>query len=334
MIRVVTLVALAAGTSGEAVSFLREGLTDTLYVAQPDKNSTFLGPLRAVSTTAVHPSPASDNVAILPTLAPWFVAQWNSPHPLLGHADSTINSACDAVTTTWSATTASSRICRMDVGGGRSAYQMATSGGDALQCGKEFDFFLAPVGSAHPQYVPTFLGRNDSVYPFSKLDGLRVAFNVSLDYSSITKRCSQDECGPSPDYSYLVLGVPLSNRVSKETIFYQVSFWDSRSLVCPKLNTCSPTTPNGTWYFSTLPTLGVNYHIGSFPAMQCFLKAGQRRSYDFANLLHTMKNAIAYASWRFGADGDLEHWTVGSIYIGSGMQGAAVITYTLSDVEV
>jgi hypothetical protein len=318
--------------SGGTYSLLQSGLDSKLYVAHVDQdNSTLMGPLAADGETTSDPRrlESATNPA-----APWFLAQWSNPDPIRGEIDHPIPADCEA-DAVWGVATSSSRVCALPNG----TYSVGSQGA-GLACGVEFDMFLSPIGSANSAYQPPTFVVDRRRFNLQALRSVRCDFDMALVYSAVTERCgsSPSQCSASPDYSYLTLGLTLSNPIAGQTIFFQVPLWDTRWSSCGSGDDpCTPGPVNGTWYFSTLPTLGVNFHMGYYPASYgtCFTAAnGTTQPFRFQNLLPSLQLSVEVAANQFGADGDLSHWEIGGLYIGSGMQGSSVLTYTLGDVRL
>lgn len=287
----------------------------------------------------------------------FFISQWSNPIPFIGTTSSGAvtppnpqcrrggdkNSTDFASEPLWSIENPTLRVCalkslaRSDQQ--RLLVQLAQSGGNALSCGPEFDLFLAP--NSFDQYPINNNRANNNKNPVTldRIQSVDLSFGVELVYSAVKRRCSAGKatnCGPGGevDYMYVTLGLPLSNPTAKQTIFYQILLFDTRTASgeCgSSFETCSPTSNNeGTWYFSTLPTLGVNFNIGTFLIQQeqpCLnLNTGTRSAwynsttFNQTAFLAKLRKSVADAAARFGADGNEANWIVQDWYLGSGMQ--------------
>ncbi|CUF35213.1 membrane-associated protein, putative [Bodo saltans] len=181
----------------------------------------------------------------------WAVSQWSNPSPITNESslDSPVNPMCSvagAYDASWSLSTASVRICGATASPTSSFFtpnasvvQLAQSGGSTLSCGVEYDMFLSPVDNNYPMFP-------QNVQPVALDDtiiNIELSLKLHLEYLSISSRCSDvaHECtSSSPDYAYGTIGLPLSNPITDETIFFQILLFDSRALLSTVDHPLSP----------------------------------------------------------------------------------------------
>jgi hypothetical protein len=306
-------------------SLLRNEDPQTLFIGPLTYNRSLYGPYGAPPVTSY-----------------WQISQWNNPIPFMGGdakvtPPSPLCNAGQGLSGVWSIENPAIRVCSSVATrssnlwpAGATVTQLAQDGRQ-LKCGNEYDLFLSPIDSVYPGFP-----QNVERKSLADLQSLELNVSFQLVYSSTAQRCekSPNSCGPSGnvDYSYITIGVPLSNPVTDETIFYQILVFDTRWSFCAGIDPCSAAEPS--WYFTTLPQLGVNYNIANFAGQQCLRRSGDTARVTIRDeLLQTLKDSIVYASTHFGADGNTSHWRVGSLYIGSGMQGSADVTTNIGHIS-
>lgn len=321
----------------------------SLYVSPVVYNHTLIGPFNTYDQKST---------------GHFSIAQWMNPEPFVGTSTITPpNPACNISSASspdfasqpiWSIETGSLRVCALNslVKSNRLLVQLAQNGGNSLKCGNEFDLFLSPNSFGTYPVNNNRANDNQNKVTLDQIKSIDFSFGVDLVYSAVKRRCSaggQRNCGPSGavDYGYITLGIPFSNPTAKQTIFYQILLFDTRSAnTSPScgssFDTCSPTSGNeGNWYFASLPTLGVNFNIGTFlinnnnqeqpPCLQQGTRSVWYNSstFDQVVFLNTLRKSVADAASKFGADGELSHWEIQGWYLGSGMQGDVVMTTTV-----
>jgi hypothetical protein len=314
--------------------------------------SLYVGPV-VFDHSLYGPFSGPGGVSNVSALGAWGVSQWNNPFPITrtSTVDSPVNTECVAsgdYAASWSLSTGSVRICGAKASlnstmftPNSSVVQLAQSGGSALACGVEYDLFLSPVDKNYPRYPQnveqTSLGE--------ELISLDLSLTFHLQYLSVASRCSSmdSQCtSASPDYAYGTIGLPLSNPTSRETIFFQILIFDSRALLsggseeCAAYNACNNGTDrNNGWYFTKLPTLGVNFGSSFFSRQPCIAAVGDVAAFSFGSeLLDTLRGSVRYASDHFGADGNMSNWLLGGLYIGTGLQGDATSTIAVGDIAL
>ena len=306
-------------------SLLKNTDLSTLYFGPVVYNESLFGPYGTSSAAT----------------SAWEISQWLNPFPFLGGPTAIVppNPSCssEGLAGVWSIENPSMRVCLSTAKtstriwkAGESVIQLAQDG-THLECGNEFDLFLSPIDAAYPRYRQNVERRS-----LAELESLQLNVSFELVYTATSQRCekSPKQCGPSGevDYSYITIGIPLSNNYTDQTIFYQINMFDTRSSFCPTIDPCTPTGPY--WYFTTLPQLGVNYNIADFAGQRCLLQAGDVSRVSIGkDLLDTLKHSVAFANQTFGSDGNMSHWFTGSLYVGSGMQGNADITTNIGGIS-
>ena len=342
----------SAGGGRRTVSLLREpGPSSAALYFSPVKHTGALdGPVNASSASNADGSEDEAKAA-------WYVAQWNNPSPfdarnLPPHGDAPIPDACNAtsssglfggLTPEWGVANAHARVCslRGDASPPRHYVQLAASGGDALECGKEFDMFLSPLGAAYPRYRPANMDPGADQWSLNTTAGgervtkIVLGVDIASDFVEVQARCGTDahhECGSPLDYGYITIGLPIHNNVSREQNFFQVQVYDSRQGVCPGVDPCTTDGSIG-WYFRTLPVLGSNVAIGSFGGGATCLTPGAAQRYEL-DVLPVLQRVVAEGARLYGADANLDHWHVNGLYVGQGLQGAAAMTTTVGNIKL
>ena len=121
----------------------------SLYISPVTYNHTLIGPFNTYSNTEV---------------GYYYIAQWDNPSPFVDagiitppNADCAFSSSSSSTsqfpslqsyTPLWSVQTDNMRVCALknhENPEGLLQVQLAQSGGNDLECGKEFDLFLAPM---------------------------------------------------------------------------------------------------------------------------------------------------------------------------------------------
>ena len=292
------------------------------------------------SSPGLYAAPVKFNHTLL---GPWplgreadfYIAQWLNPSPWDErnvHRVTPPSPMCQYKSTDgtdvndaeWSVQNPNLRVCKLASSTTSMRVQLAQNGVDNLACGNEYDLFLSPNNNGTYCNVPR---SNTLQIPLSSVTALSFNFSVHLLDASTRARCGPHvgNCGPSGavDYGYITLGLPLGNPVAKQTIFFQILLFDTRPASCG-LDPCVKKAPS--WYFSTLPTLGVNYHMAYYTS-QCLRAPGDKVALSLGSeLLQTLRESISAAAAKFGADGNLSNWRVGDFYLGQGMQGSATMT--------
>ena len=320
--------ALAAARStgtGGATSLLAEPgpATTALYVSPVAFNGSLEGPV-----AANHSVPAA-----------WFVTQWSNPEALGLDATAGDNPGVCATPsgagTAWWDATSSVAVCMAAAPASGGGVSMAESGvGDDLACGQELDTFLCPNNPIYTNVAPNLLiDRVDGT--LANMTALTLAWNMTLAYGKTAARCgSYPQCGSSGhvDYGYGVAAVTLSNAPARQTLFYQIILWDTRTVDCPAASPCVPFT---SWFFTSLPTLGVSDSIAALPGAPPCLPTGAATATSFnLELYSRLTHYVGVAASQYGADGDLAHWVVGDLYIGTGLEGSATVTSAVAGVAL
>lgn len=332
-----SIVLLPPTTFAASVSYLRQPVSSSLLVDPSSKGPTLLGPYPAGS----------------PNASGFFVAQWNNPSPFSSDNTSTPFGRCTPPrggSVEVAVGSPSLRACVLRAQDGARTVELAATGASPeapVDCGKEFDAFLAPVGAGRTTVEgrtpisPNFLPLADSP-PLSTLASVRASFTAALLEAETQPRCGpRGSCGPSGsiDWVYSVLGIVLSNRepaidsedalahatARDETLFFQIILSDTRA--GPTCNaTLDPCLPRALhWFASASPTFGCSDAVGTLQPGACLVAGGPARAFDL-DLLSRITAAISEAAASFGADGDFSHWRVSSAYVGSGLQGSATFT--------
>ena len=317
-------------------SYLRQPLSSSLLVDPSSKGPTLLGPYPAGSP---------------PNGSGYFIAQWDNPSPFSGNASSPFGRCTPPPggRVEVAVGSPSLRACVLQAQDGARSVELAATGASpdapAVACGKEFDAFVAPVGvgrttaEGRTPIAPNFLPLEESP-PLSTVGSVTASFSAALLHADTQPRCGpRGSCGPSGniDWVYSVLGVVLSNRAPvlhatarDETLFFQVILSDTRAgPACnASLDPCLPRALH--WFASAAPTFGCSDAIGTLQPGACLLPGGPARAFNL-ELLPRITAAISDAAASFGADSDLAHWRVSSMYVGSGLQGSATFATQIAD---
>jgi len=215
----------------------------------------------------------------------------------------------------WWTANVNSRLCI-----GRNEYglvlQLAQSG-ENLKCGNEYDLFVAPISSVYSKYpqndIPIHL-----VSPVTNFTSINFSFAAEIPFAVVGLRCGEyPQCGGSGhvDYGYATAALTLNNLESKQSIFFQISLWDSRmnDSCSPFENPCNPSL---SWFFNSDP-FGSNYAVSGY-GYPCLTVGGGRVYYNL-DILPSFYDALDHAP--SAMDTDPNHWRVGGFYIGTGLQG-------------
>lgn len=93
------------------------------------------------------------------------------------------------------------------------------------------------------------------------------------------------------------------------------------------------TVPYTYWFFTSLPTLGIN-DAAAYLGLPCLHPtAATATDYNF-NILPRLSASVAQAAKSYGSDPNLAHWEVNGLYIGTGLQGSAVATASIGAVDL
>jgi hypothetical protein len=211
-----------------------------------------------------------------------------------------------------------------------------------LVCGDEFDLFLFPIDGNYSGYTPGILPLNSTkpINPkLSALNSLQISFNAQIVYESITPRC--EKMG-FLDYAYYTAAVVLVNNFNPnaiENLSYEIILRNSQE---PNYYSffnyaCDPSTPStGVWYQTGPKLFGVSDDVPNIdPTQHCLPYDNMPHAYTL-DILTRLKTLIAFGGSKngYGMDPMLSHWQVSGLYIGTGLQGSAVVTSIYSDINL
>lgn len=321
--------------NSDSVRRIAPGATSLLQSSGPAETALWLAPKKYNHTLLGPLSTGSD-------ASPWwYIAQWSNVDPFVDPTVVPGLNGCSlqpvgAGVGNYHIASSTMRVCASNVTvaaqppASAAAIELAQNGAaNPVPCGVEFDAFLAPTDDAYDNAPRNF----DVFVPLANVSAVTVSFTVSLPHSAITARCGvAPQCSASPDYAYATLGLVLDNAVAKQTNFYQVILYDSRAGECPQNDPCKPFS---LWYFQTLPTLGVSDSIAlvTGDAAACLQPGAPPVSFQLS-MLPILQQRVAFAAAHFGADANLSNWAVHGLYIGTGLQGSAVTTFTVANVSL
>jgi hypothetical protein len=316
----VVAICVVAATANASSALLEPGPTQSpLYFSPIHHNGTLIGP-------------AGSSGGALDSL--WEVSQWTNPDPVteavVARQHGTLPTRCPP-NSSWGVETRSSRVCVTRGAGGGQAVELAASGdGTGLKCGKEFDMFLSPVGHAYPHYkvnmAPVGLG---------DVHAIRVTATIELAHIRTRKHCGTTACGAHPDYGYVTLGLPFHTAATRpgQVNFFQIGIYDSRWAECKgSSDMCDADKPWG-WYFDKSPRFGVTVAAPSFRGNKCLRGGNETVTFD-ADVLPVIREAIGIAAKRFGGHPVVADWSLGGLYVGSGLQGATTMTTRVSNITI
>eukprot|EP01119_Soliformovum_irregulare_P017433 TRINITY_DN517_c1_g3_i1.p1 TRINITY_DN517_c1_g3~~TRINITY_DN517_c1_g3_i1.p1 ORF type:complete len:311 (-),score=46.34 TRINITY_DN517_c1_g3_i1:12-944(-) len=255
----------------------------------------------------------------------WFVVQWNNPTAIGGSGYSPGRGSCTmSQPVAWHIVNDNIRICASATT--PSIIEFAQSG-DNLQCGLEYDLFITPLGFQQKPYGTNWM--NFAIEPvLGQLGEMIFSFGAELKYFNIAQRCgSFPQCGISGhvDYAYATAALVLSSIEGGQTLFVQIALWDSRGDQCGQ--SCHQQQEQ--WFFSTNP-FGFNIGVGAMGGGCIGVNTG-RIQFNL-NVLPAIKEAIASGPGNMIRDPT--KWKVGSLYIGTGMQGAADVVLLVDSINL
>jgi hypothetical protein len=291
--------------------------------------------------------------------ASFYAAQWSNPAALTNASTEPgpAPGRCSPLpgqTVAWRVDNGAMRICALTAPDGSVTFELGEDGSGgrvpgapgaspphpAVDCGREFDAFLAPTDAAYVGVPMNVRSPAAGAPSLGALVELTISFSARLLEWGTAARCGRaGSCGPSGqvDYAYAVLGIVLGNPApsgggAPQTIFYQTILADTRRATpaCAANDPCGSNFSN--WYFDSLPTLGVSDST-SFLGLPCLQPgAATPTQYDVA-FLPRLSAVIAHAAAAYGADGDAGRWWVNGLYVGTGLEGSAVAGVQVGGVD-
>jgi hypothetical protein len=249
---------------------------------------------------------AGDNT-VTPT---WLVSQWNIPVDLTGVQNA-------APGTDWSVANLYARVKYI---ASSKTYELAQNGQSpgSRPCNVETDLFLSPLG----QNYPTFPQGQQSSKSLDLLANLGFRAGLLVTYENIQNRCT-----PSGAYDFVSYAASfIFSSSTGQTLFYQVQLrQNGLGTTLPNMSWCPNNNDPATAHLYCIDD-DIHYLNSSFS----HAAVGQHVTYT-ADMLPRVKQVVQ-SGYRRGdgsnemIDGNLAHWKLTGIYIGSYLQGGANVT--------
>lgn len=239
----------------------------------------------------------------------WMVSQWGIPVDLDG--GQTVASGAD-----WNI---ANGYARLKYYAASKTYELAQNGQTpgARPCGTEVDLFISPVGGNYPTYPQG----NAVSKSLDLLDNLAFRLGANVTYENIQVRCRQSG---NVDYVSYAASFVFSSTTG-QTLFYQIQL---------RQNGLSYPIPNMAWCPnnndpSTAHSFCIGDDIHYVDGNSNDLSVGTHVTYQ-VDMLQRVKQVLQ-SGYRRGdgssemIDGNIAHWTLTGMYIGSMIQGGANI---------
>jgi len=298
-LRGITLLALLAANKAVAdqVHFVAPGPSqNSLWLAPATYNGSLLGPVGLVNDQGT-----------------WHIAQWGIPASL-----PTIPTAFDSYKS-WQLVNGHASVVRYDTPTSKRV-ELGQSG-FAVPCSTEFDLFLEPnslVYAGYPQGIPS----QAQTPMLSQITSLVLSLSAGIDEESTVTRCANTA---GVDYAYYNASIILYNATSLQTLYYQIILRDTRAGYAS--NACTTDT---LWFFTVAPDFGVSDTAPVLGA-SCLAPLAGQKAYRF-EIASRLKSLIQEGP--AGLDRNTEAWKVTGVYVGSGLQGSAVVRSTYESIAL
>lgn len=259
--------------------------------------------------------PLTQSVGDWTSTPKWLISQWNIPVDLSG--SQTVLPGNDWNTSNnWG----SLRYTAAD-----KSYSLSQNGiaPGSPPCGTEYDLFLSPIDQTHPNHAQGISASK----PLNQLANLGFRAGVTVVFENIQNRCAPSQHADLVNYAASFTFISSSGQ----TLFYQVSLRiaghtpSGGSFSLPNMSWCpNHDDPASAHLFC------VDDNITYVNGNQTNLVVGQRQEY-LGDILPRVKQALQSQFTRNDGsneviDGNLSHWKLAAVYIGSMIQGGANVT--------